>query len=464
MALNDAVFLLGETRQTPMHVGGLLLLEPPEGAGPTWPADQFRELLGGGVDRQMSRRIARSAGGLGPWGWVEDEDIDLEYHVRHSALPHPHRVRELLNLVGRLHGTLLDRSRPPWETHLIEGLGDGRIAVHTKVHHALVDGVSAMRRLERTLTDDPEDHTPTTFWSLPERPRTHDDASDRSALGQLGGAVSGAVGGALSGVRAVTGASEATLRAALRGIRDEAASLPYQAPRSMLNVQITGSRRFAADSWSLERIRAVQRAAGATLNDVLMGMSAGALRAYLLELDELPDDPLVSMVPVSLREAGNDDGGNAVGVVLCNLGTHLADPAARWQLVRESMVQGKLSLQGLSANAALLVSALTFAPLGLGPLFRFDAFKRPPFNLVISNVPGPLEDRWWRGARVEGHYPLSIPSHGQAVNITASTAIGQLNIGITGDRRALPSLQRLLVHLETSLQELERVAGVEVGD
>lgn len=236
--------------------------------------------------------------------------------------------------------------------------------------------------------------------------------------------------------------------------------MPYQAPRSPLNVSITGARRFAADDWPLERIGAVREATGATVNDVLMGMCAGALRRYLLDLGELPDDPLVAMVPVSLREAGDEALNNAVGVVLCNLGTHLADPEERFAWVRNSMDQGKLSLQGLTPTAAMLVSALTFAPLALGPLFRFEAFRRPPFNLVISNVPGPRRQLYWNGAKLLGDYPLSIPSHGQAVNITATTVNGDLDIGITGDRNALPHLQDLLDHLETSLAELEQLAGV----
>lgn len=463
MPINDSLFLAAESRQTPMHVGGMLLFEPPAGAGPGWLAEQFRASLEHTeVDRRLARRPTRLAG-AGPWQWERDEDIDLEYHVRHSALPHPGRVRELLTLVGRLHGTLLDRSRPLWETHFIEGLSDGRFAAYTKMHHALVDGVSAMRLLERSMSRDPDTMPRPATWSPDPRrgrraPTT--DAGDASGLGRAAGLVGGAVQRAVDGVRALTGASEATLRQVVRSFQEQAAAMPYQAPRSPLNVAITGARRFAAEDWPLERLGAVRRATGATLNDVLMAMSAGALRRYLLDLGELPDDALVAMVPVSLREADDEALNNAVGVVLCNLGTHLADPEERFAWIRDSMTQGKLSLQGLTPTGAMLVSALTFAPLALGPLFRFDAFRRPPFNLVISNVPGPREQLYWNGAKLLGDYPLSIPSHGQAVNITATTVTGQLNIGITGDRKALPHLQDLLDHLETSLVELEQLAGI----
>ena len=463
MPINDSLFLYAESRQTPMHVGGMLLFEPPEGASPGWLAEQFRASLEHTeVDPRMARRPVRIAG-AGPWEWERDEHIDLEYHVRHSALPHPGRIRELLTLVGRLHGTLLDRSRPLWETHYIEGLADGRFAAYTKLHHAMVDGIAATRLLERSLSPEPDAMPKPATWS-PDPRRSRRPAGDPGetpgAIGRAASAVSGAVQGAVDGARAITGASEATLRQAVRSFREQAAALPYQAPRSPLNVPITGARRFAADDWPLERLNAIRRATDATLNDVLMGMCAGALRRYLLDLGELPDDPLVAMVPVSLRQEGDDSLNNAVGVVLCNLGTHLDDPEERFAWVRRSMEQGKLSLRGLTPTGAMLVSALSFAPLALGPLFRFEAFQRPPFNLVISNVPGPREQLYWHGARLLGDYPLSIPTHGQAVNITALTVNGDLDIGITGDRNALPSLQNLLEHLETSVVELEQLAGV----
>jgi len=465
MPINDSLFLLAESRQTPMHVGGMLLFEPPTGVGPGWLAEQYRASLEPTeIDPRLSRRPYRVAG-AGPWEWERDEQIDLEYHVRHSALPYPGRIRELLTLIGRLHGSLLDRSRPLWETHLIEGLADGRFAAYTKMHHALVDGVSAMKILERSLSTSPDTMPQPAMWSpRPSRPRETVEVESASGLsGRISGvasAVGGAVSGAVGGVKALTGASEATLRQVVRAFQEQAAAMPFQAPRSPLNVSITGARRFAAEDWSVERFQAIRAATGATFNDVLMGMCAGALRRYLIDLGELPDDPLVAMVPVSLRDEGDEDTNNAIGVVLCNLGTHLDDPEERFAWVRHSMEQGKLSLKGLTPTGAMLVSGLTFAPLALGPLFRFEAFRRPPFNLVISNVPGPREQLYWNGAKLLGDYPLSIPSHGQAMNITATTVAGQLNIGITGDRNALPSLQRLLEHLETSLAELETLAGV----
>src|SRR4051812_12146773 len=158
MAPTSSMFLVPETRDQPMHVGGLQLFEPPAGAGPDYITGLYRDALAvTDVAPLFKRRPYRSLSTLGQWAWADDDDIDLEHHVRHSALPRPGRVRELLALTSRLHGTLLDRHRPLWETHLIEGLEDGRFAVYAKVHHALLDGVSALRLTERSLSRDPAD-------------------------------------------------------------------------------------------------------------------------------------------------------------------------------------------------------------------------------------------------------------------------------------------------------------------
>ncbi len=466
MPPNDALFLLAEAREKPMHVGGLQVYELAEHGGPGALGELFRQSLEHReVHPRLTRRPVRNLALGGAWSWEVDDHLDLEYHVRHSALPHPGRVRELLALVSRLHGTLLDRSRPLWEAHLIEGLEGNRFAIYTKIHHALVDGVAATKMLERALSTDPSLLDMPPPWAptpgYGERTRGEEPSGGggglRGTVAEVVGAAGGAVGATIGGAKSLAGAYARGLRNVVKGFSDEAAALPYQAPRSMLNVPITGARRFVAQSYDLGRVNAVRKATGTTLNDVVLAMCAGALRSYLREQDALPEQPLVSMVPVSLRADDDEETGNAVGVVLCNLGTHLADPAARLDLVRRSMQEGKLSLQGLDATGVMLLSALSFAPLGLGPLFRFEALRKPPFNIVISNVPGPRDPLYWRGNRLDGTYPVSILTDGQAMNITVTTYAGSLEFGIVGDRRVLPSLQRMIDHLEEALTELEEL-------
>ena len=457
MPLTDAIFLLAETREQPIHVGGLHLYRPPEDAEPDVVSTFYQQALEhhGDLMPKLRRRPVRAIGGLGPWAWEDDPALDLEYHVRHSALPNPGRVRELLALVSRLHGTLLDRSRPLWESHLIEGLADGRFATYTKIHHAVVDGVAAMHLLERGLSPDPD---------VRDMPPPFADCTGRSPRGKSGGrgnplqTVGALVGSGAQGMRGALGAGDAAIRSFVKSFSDQATTFPFKAPQSPLNVPISGSRRFAADSWELERLRAVGKSLGGTVNDVVLAMSAAALRRYLIDLGSLPQDPLVAMVPVSLRTGDDDDSGNAVGLILCNLGTHVEDPLERFELVHDSAQAGKLQLEGLNQAGIMLLSAMSFAPLSLGPLYRFEALRRPPFNIVISNVPGPRERLFWNGAGLDGMYPASIPIHGQALNITVASYADQMGFGLVGCRRAVPRLQRLLEHLETSLDELEALA------
>ena len=454
MPITDAIFLMGEVREKPLHVGGLQLFRPPEDAGPDVVSAGYRAAIEHGEVGTLFRRYPRRMlGGLGPWAWNEDENLDLEYHVRHSALPHPGQIRELLALVSRLHGTLLDRNRPLWEMHLIEGLADGRVATYSKVHHSLLDGVAAMRWMVRGLSSDPDERDMPPPWAPPERPRPSVPS------GGPADAVRGLARDVVEGGKAVGEASLATVRTLARSLEDRAASLPYQAPRSMFNVPITGARRFAAESWDLERVRALADTTGGSVNDVVLAMSAGALRRYLLDHDALPQQPLVSAVPVSLRGGEEEaETGNAVGVVLCNLGTHLEDPVARFDLIHRSMRDSKAQLQGLGPMAVILLSALNFGPVALGPLYRYELLQKPAFNVIISNVPGPEKPLYWNGARLEGIYPVSIPYDGQALNITVTSYAGSLEFGLIGCRRRVPRLQRLLDHLEDSLAELEQAA------
>jgi WS/DGAT/MGAT family acyltransferase len=451
MPLADAMFLLPESREQPMHVGSLQLFTPPEGAGPEYLTTLYQDALcATDIAKEFRRRPHRSLTTLGQWTWVDDGDIDLEHHIRHSALPPPGRIRELLALVSRLHGTLLDRHRPLWEAHLIEGLNDGRFAVYTKLHHSLMDGVSGLRLLERTLSTDPDDRdVRMPFEERPRRARTKSGGGLLSLPLQAGQAAWD-----------LASMSPRVLKLAEKGLREQAVALPMQAPKSVLNVPITGSRRFAAQSWPMARIQAVGRAAGATVNDVVLAMCAAALRTYLLELDALPDAPLVAMTPVSLRDEDDEDSGNAVGTILCNLHTNLEDAQERLLAIHESMVAAKTALKGLNQLQVTALSAAVMAPLGLGLMPGIQSAVRPPYNLVISNVPGPREPLYWNGARLEGMYPLSIPTNGQALNITVTSYAGDMEFGLIGDRRSLPSLQRMLPALEDGLALLEKAFGV----
>ncbi|MEU3273311.1 wax ester/triacylglycerol synthase family O-acyltransferase [Saccharomonospora sp. NPDC006951] len=449
MPVTDSMFLLIETREHPMHVGGLELFTPPEDAGPDYLSELRQKMLDSTSMRALfRRRPARPVNTMGYLAWATDAELDLDYHFRHSALPQPGRVRELLELTSRWHSTLLDRHRPLWEIHLIEGLNDGRFAMYTKIHHALLDGVSALRQLQSTLSDSPEpglaDPAP---WASTRASGPSRNGSGPTSLLRLTG----------NSARQLAGVPQAAARVASEAFREHALTLPLQAPKTMLNVPIGGARRFAAQSWPVERVRQVATNAGVSRNDVVLAMCAGALRDYLIEQRALPDAPLVAMVPMSLRGRRDSEEaqGNQIGALLCNLGTDQADPTQRLAVIARSMRDGKRIFKQLTPLQVLLLSAVNIAPLGASPVPGFVNNTRPPFNIVISNVPGPRKQMYWNGASLDGIYPASVLLDGQALNITLTNNGDNLDFGITGCRRSVPHLQRLLVHLDTALAELE---------
>jgi WS/DGAT/MGAT family acyltransferase len=449
---SDSLFLYGESRETMMHVAGLMPFSPPRDA----PRDYMRALMdeiraGVQVSAPWNRRLRTPELLRSPLqAWVEDPEVDLEYHVRRSALPSPGDERELGILVSRLHGHPIDFHRPPWELHLIEGLEGGRFAMYVKTHHALIDGFTAMRMLANALSTDPAERDRPLFFAVPppsRRPRI--DIAPRleesAGLHEL-----------VAAVRAQYGASKIVARALMRVAGEPGLITPRQAPHSALNARIGRNRRFATAQVDLAQVKALAKAAGGTINDVVLAVCSGSLRRYLLERRILPPEPLVAMLPVSVRAQDDAGGGNSVGAILATLATTTEDPAARLAAIVASTTSAKQQLQGMSKAAILQYSALLTAPAMLQMIPGAAGRLRPPFNVVISNVPGPDQPLYFRGARLEASYPMSIPIHGQALNITANSYAGRLCFGFTGCRDTVPHLQRLAVYAIEAIAELEQ--------
>lgn len=231
MSPTDSMFLIAETREHPFHVGGLALYEPPAGAGGEFVRELHEEMVSH-TDFQpvFRKRPSTILGAIANVGWSYDDEVDLDYHLRRSALPSPGRVRDLLELTSRLHGSLLDRHRPLWEAHLIEGLADGRFAVYTKMHHSLIDGVSALKLLMRTLSEDPDDTALRVPWTLPRRKRPRQSSS-------LARTVADTVG-------SVAGLAPSTVKLARAALLEQQLTLPFSAPR-----RCSTSRSAAPDGW-----------------------------------------------------------------------------------------------------------------------------------------------------------------------------------------------------------------------
>lgn len=453
LGVMDALFLAAETRESMMHVGGLLVFTPP----PDAPSGFLRALADGLRDQPVVQapwnlQLRRPEVLKNPLNnWVEDKDFDLDYHVRRSALPAPGDERELGILVSRLHGIQMDFHRPLWEVHFIEGLSGGRFAMYFKVHHALLDGYTGMRMLAASLSDDPDERDAPLFFARP--PRTRLPGAESAGAPTLS-ALFEVLRGQAGAMRDVGRAIANVVRASRA--KDRALVAPLSAPRSILNRRISRNRRFATQQFDFERVKRVARAAGGTVNDVILALSGAALRRLLVELGELPDKPLIAMLPVNVRPKDDPGGGNAVAAILASLATDIDDPGERLRAIIESTGRAKEQLQGMSRGAILQYSAFLMAPLSFQLSTGTAGRTKPAFNVVISNVPGPEKPLYFNGARLEEFYAASIPFHGYGLNITITSYAGTLNFGFTGCRQTVPHLQRLAVYSGEALDELER--------
>jgi WS/DGAT/MGAT family acyltransferase len=446
----DRAWLVADRHDMPLHVGALVVFSPPETDGPDFVRTmvaRFKETQT--FARPFNQRLRSSSRLVPSWKVLADDEIDLDYHLRHSALPRPGGERELGVLVSRLHSRPLDFTRPLWELHVIEGLEDGKFALYGKVHHSVMDGVGGARRFASMLSSDPEDDSGLPVWAIgakkkgvakKERPRI-------SLLRKVSETVT------------VTGAfAMATAEVAGQALRrpgDGVATL-FGAPRSVLNEQITQQRRVATQSFELARIKRVAKAAGGTVNDVFLSVCASALHRYLDEIGELPGESLTAGTPVSVRDPEDTTPGNAFSMVLVDLYTQLTDPLERFRGIAHSSAVAKENLKRQHKTVADNYAVLLFGPFIAELLTRTAGKTRPPCNIIISNVPGPTgPPLYFHGAKLEHLYPLSLVFDGSAVNITAFSAGDRFNVGIVGCRDALPHLQRLAVYHGEALDELE---------
>ncbi len=461
--LADAGFLYLETREAPMHVAGLNLLEFPKRVSQQKFMAQVGESYRSTTElrKPFAHRVTDGIlGRFGPLYWERDPDLDLDYHVQRSALPKPGRYRELFALVSRLHSTLLDRSRPLWEAHLIEGLQDRQFAVYTKIHHALIDGIGGVRLTENSCSPDPKAVCDLSPFSVEAHERLKAQRG-RAPITELAPNEN-----ELTAIAEFFRAQFDTSAHFISVINHYAATwlgfgdglaVPWRhVPHTAINTHVSGARRFVAQSWSMDRVRAVGEATNTTINDVVLAMCSGALRRYLEDQGELPEHSLRALVPVSVRDEDDFDSAVAISYIIADLGTRHEDPEDRLDAIVESTRAGKEMLHELSPREAKLYATLVQTPLFIASMMGVaDWF--PPVSTVISNIPGPKEQLYWNGARLLGTYPISAVFHGFALNITFVSYHGNLDFGIIACRRSVPRVQRIIDYLEQSLTELEEM-------
>jgi diacylglycerol O-acyltransferase len=454
----DAAWIVTESRATPNHVGGLLQFKLPENAGQSFMREMMAEFRGHRQFTPPWNQCLQPSFNKNPLrNWVKDDNIDLEYHVRHAALPWPGGERELGELVGRLQSTPLDLSRPPWECTIIEGLAGDRFALFIKMHHSLIDGISGVKLLQQGMsTDRKHSMGIPPFWATGKEPTQRAPRAPEALMPT----VTHAIAGVMQELRLQASTVPQLAMAFGKMVKNAISpqhnmALPFEAPLSVLNGRVREKRRFATQQFSLQRMRDVAHAADSTLNDIVLAMCGAALRRFLTERNSLPEKSLTAGIPVSVRPKDDDGNGNAITFIVSTLGTDLDDVRDRLDAIRESVRRAKEHVQSLPRQAMTQYTMLLMAPTLLTLLTGIGGRTRPMFNITISNVPGPVKPLYFRGAELMANFPASIITHGQALNITCQSYAGNMNFGFTGCHSSMPSMQRLAVYTADALAELE---------
>jgi WS/DGAT/MGAT family acyltransferase len=486
----DAQFLALESARAFGHVGGLAIYDPKSAPGGQLTGEDICHLISERIHLlpPFTQKLVNIPFGLDLPYWTRDDDFDLDFHVREIGLAPPGDDHQLAEQVARIMSRPLDRARPLWELYLIRGLRGGRDALLTKVHHAAVDGVSGNEILAILLDVHPEGR---------DVPAPGDPRRSRGAPGdlellargllalprqplRLAGAIPTALANldALPGVERIPGMRRLR-RAAVRG----AALLPgaeapdesllesprTRAPRTRFNGPITAHRRLSFGSLPLETVKAIKNELGVTVNDVVVALCASMLRAWLQERHELPDEPLVAMIPVSVRtdeEMGSF--GNRISAMFVPIPTDEPDPRRRIERTHELLRSAKERHRATPAK--LMQDASQFVPPALmsgasrvtmGLLARSPV--PPVLNLVISNVPGPREPLYCAGAKMIAYYPVSTIADGVGLNITVISYRDHIDVGIIGDRDQLEDPWPMLEGMRAALEEFYGLLGAQAA-
>lgn len=447
LSAQDVGFLKIETPRCPFHVAALVVLTPPEQA----PGNYLRQLARkcGRLNEILpafNKRL-QDPEDLSAAAWIPADNYQAENHVFHYSLPAPGRMADLLQLVTRAHERALDRSRPLWELHLIEGLPGGRFALYCKTHHALVDGVGAMRMIQSLFSTDPgQKINLRTVRRAPARQHSH-----HSLFEQLGGVAKGV----LEQYRAMPQLSRLLLHMGtdiLKGNAD-AMRLPFTAPRTIFNTQLESRRSLSICDLPLKTVKRLARQHGGTVNDVLLAICGGALRRYLQDHAALPKESLIVGMPMSLKASGDREG-NRLSYIISPFFTDEKDDLRRLQRVIRTTRSAKAEMAAISVTAAEDFYALLMVPAVLLTITGNVERVRPAINGIFSNVPGSKSPLYLDGARMEALYPLSIITHGMGLNITVVSQADKLCFGIAACPSRQADIEQLPGHIRESYRAL----------
>jgi diacylglycerol O-acyltransferase / wax synthase len=458
----DMAMMAGELVASPMHVGAVLILSPPQDAGPDYVDALYRDALAGNdpIDPRLCRYPHRGVDTGGVWVWRHLDTLDLSQHCRRRTVSADRN--EFWRLIGELDAQRLDRSRPMWTSYLIDGLDGGRFAFYIKVHHTIIDGVAGFRMIADALSTDPQRRSMPPFYA--DRRHESPPSAASGLVSRLVAPLRSLVGTAASSAGLIARTATGEISTVVDRLVGHTTVLPFEAPYTRFNGRLGPDRAVAAGSWAKDRIRAVQRATGVSGNDVVTAMVAGAVRRWLLAHGELPKRSLVAICPITVRDreddAANDRHGNMFGLWLCPLGTDVDDPAARLDLIHRSMSEGKRWVAERGSAASLLTNAASIAATVISPLLPFTPKIRTGCNLPISHVPGPGAEMYWNGAHVDEIYPVSTVFDGMALNVTTCSYAGRIGFGYVAGAELMPDIDTLIPLTEECLTELESAVGV----
>jgi len=451
----DASFLHQEGPSSHMHVGGLTIVEGPP---PTMEEflEQIRKRLH--LVPRYRHKLAYTALDSGRPVWVDDPGFNLEYHVRHTALPLPGSWEQLRNLTARIFSQALDRSRPLWEMWLVEGLWDDKFALITKTHHSLIDGIAGVD-LATVLFDLSPEPEPLRHSGRPWKPKPEPDATDLIAVG-VRGVMRAGVEMASGAVQALTHPERTLERAreAAEGIGEIVWAGLNPAPETPLNVEIGPHRRFVGIAARLDDFKLVKNAFGGTVNDVVLAVVTGALRSFLVERGVRTEGmEMRALVPVSVRTVGErHEGGNRIVVMRGPLPIYISDPLQRLRFVSHAMDGLKESKQALGAE--VIAGAQNFAPPTILAQASRLNFSTRLFNLIVTNVPGPQFSLYVLGRRMERVFPVAFLPENHALAVAIMSYAGEMNFGLLGDFDALPDIESIGESIKAELAELVALA------
>jgi len=452
----DASWLAIDSEDTPMHVGTLEIFSLPKNCSDTFLRDEVERMKAEEVVSPWNLKLTKPGllGRLLSPSWSVDKTIDINYHVRHSALPKPGGERELGILISRLHSNHMDIHRPLWECHFIEGLENNRFAIYLKIHHSLMDGVNGIRLLKKSLSDSPDQLHMLGPWSIGPKAKPTDNA--RKYGSKLTGVIRHAFDAVTEQVSNTPQLTKALGKLIASSVsKHDELTAPFNCPNSILNTRVTHARRFATQQYSLKRLKKLASATDSSLNDIVLYLCSSALRKFLLERDSLPDQALTAGIPVDVRLSGDDSLGTEVSFILASLASDEEDSLKRLAIIKKSTKTAKQHLQTLPRKVVIQYTMLMMSPYILQLLTGLAGKINPAFNVTISNIPGPDHALYYCGCKLEAIYPLSMIVNGGALNITCLSYNGSLNFGYIACRETLPSMQKLAVFSGEALEELE---------